>query len=390
MWKRIALCFLAVLVLAGLGAGGVYLYRALRPRPDMRKLGGTLLVFEVDEDDERAANFQSEELAPVLKRRLDPSDVKGITVRLLSPTRVEVGVPRTEGHDEHVRWVKSLATQTGCLEFRILANSIDDKDAIAAAEAYLRRAATEEKIRKELDDRATRGQLPPPPVSKEGFVSVQDHVFTYTWLEVPPAELQSLHLIGSEEDNFLFKEMRASVAVARDKGEAVRLPLVDLLLYSRPCRNRKLTEEERTQKKYDWFLLSRDPERDLITRESKAVTGADIERARVGDNQRGEPAVHFHFNARGGELFYELTSQNKPDRGEGSFKRRLAIVLDGQIVSAPSLNSPIRNDGEISGGFTHRQVEDLVIMLRAGSLPVRLKPAPVEERSVAPNEVPAP
>ena len=388
--KRIAVCLLAVLVLAGLGAGGVYLYRALRPRPDMRKLGGTMLVFEVDEDDERAANFQSEELAPALKRRLDPSDVKGITVRLLSPTRVEVGIPRTEGHDEHVRWVKSLAAQTGCLEFRILANSIDDKDAIAEAEAYLRRTATEAKIRKELDERAARGQPPPPPVSKDGFVSVQDHVFTYTWLEVSPHELQLLHLLDDGSEDERPKQMRASVAAARDKGEAVRLMSPDLLLYSRPCRNRKLTEEERKQKEYDWFLLSRDQERDLITGESKAVTGAYIDRARVTEDSRGEPAVSFHFNARGGEFFYDLTSQNKPDRGEGSFTRQLAIVLDGQIMTAPSLRAPIRDSGEISGGFTQRQVEELVIMLRAGSLPVRLKPAPVEERSVAPNEVPAP
>lgn len=392
MWKRIALSLLAVLVVAGLGAGGVYLYRALRPRPqpDIRKLGGTLLVFEVDEDDERAATFQPEELAATLKRRLDPNDVKGIAVRLLRPTRIEITIPRTEGHDEQVRQVKALASQTGLLEFRILANPRDDKDAIETAEAYLAGAATEEKVRKELDDRATRGQPPPPPVSKDGLVSIQGHIFTYTWLEVSPGELRKLHLLDDDREDERSKEMKASLIAARQKGEAVRLASAELLLYSRPCRNRKLTEEERTRKKYDWFVLGRDPERDLITGESKAITGAYIERARVAENARGEPALSFQFNARGGELFYELTKQNKPDPGEDFFKRKLAIVLDGRIVSAPSLHQPIRDSAEIGGGFTHREVENLAIMLRAGSLPARLKPTPIEERSVEPNEMPVP
>jgi preprotein translocase subunit SecD len=388
--KRIVLCLLAGLVVAGLGAGGLYLYRAKRPRPDIHKLGGTLLVFEVDEDNDRLPSYQPEDLVAALKRRLDLSGRKGITVRLLSPTRVEVGVPRSEEHAEYLRQVKSLAAQTGRLEFRILANAHDDEDAIAAAEAYLRRAATDAKVHKELDERAARGQPPPPPVRKDGFVSIKDHVFTYTWLEVASVELRNLHLLDDGEDNFLFKEWRATVAMAREKGEAVYLPVLDLLIFSRPCRNQKLTEEERAQKEYDWFLLSRDPEHDLITGEPKAITGAYIESARVAENLRGDPAVHFHLNDQGGELLYDLTSQNKPDQAEGSFKRRLAIVLDGQVMMAPFLNHMIRSAGEISGGFTRRDMENLAIMLRAGSLPARLKPTPIEERAVEPNEAPPP
>jgi preprotein translocase subunit SecD len=218
-----------------------------------------------------------------------------------------------------------------------------------------------------------------------------DHVFTYTWLEVSPAELHSLHLLDDGKEDDPFEHMRASVAEARDKGEAVHLSVANLLLYSRPCRNQKLTEAERDQKEFDWFLLSRDPERDLITGEPKTITGADIDKARIGDNLRGEPAVRFHLNDRGSKLFYELTSQNKPEPGDDSlFRRQLAIVLDGRIMMAPSLHAPIRSEGEISGGFTRRNVENLAIMLRAGSLPAQLKPAPVEERTVEPNEALAP
>src|SRR5262249_45615860 len=76
-----------------------------------------------------------------------------------------------------------------------------------------------------------------------------------------------------------------------------------------------------------------------------------------------------------------LTSRNKPAK-EGGFKRQLAIILDGQIRSAPSLNSPIRSNGIIEGEFTQKEVENLVTILRAGALPATLRPQPVSESTM--------
>src|SRR6185437_5506173 len=66
----------------------------------------------------------------------------------------------------------------------------------------------------------------------------------------------------------------------------------------------------------------------------------------------------------------------------GSFERQLAIILDGKIRGAPTLNSAIRESGEISGGFTQKTVQELVTILRAGALPATLKDRPVSENSM--------
>jgi preprotein translocase subunit SecD len=390
MWKWSIFVGLAVILVAGITIGGIYLYRSWRSPPNIDKLGGTVLVFEVDNDERPLVGYDPEDLAAALKRRLDFAGKRGIRVLAISPTRIEVGIPRAEAHDEWLSQVKALAAQTGKLEFRILANEHNDRDVWEAAEALLRGTAEDAALRKTRDDKALRGEPPPAPVSKRGFVSVQDHVFTYTWLEVSPQVLRLLHLLDDHNEDDQYKEMRVSIASARDKGEAIRLTVADLLLYSRPCRNRKLIEEERAQKKYDWFLLSRDPERDLITREVKAVTDTDIDRVQVVADVLGEPAVRLHFNKPGGDLFYELTSQNKPDRGNESLvRRKLAIVLDGRVLAVSEITGPARDQAMISGGLSRRDVENLAIMLQAGSLPARLKPKPVEERTVGADTTPA-
>src|SRR5262249_3614476 len=110
-------------------------------------------------------------------------------------------------------------------------------------------------------------------------------------------------------------------------------------------------------------------------------TGDYLSSARQGYDERGRLSVDFVFNTEGGERFYQLTSRNKPS-AQGGFKRHLAIVLDGQVRSAPVLESPIRTRGQIRGEFTQRETDPLVTILRAGALPATLKPQPVSENSM--------
>ena len=64
-------------------------------------------------------------------------------------------------------------------------------------------------------------------------------------------------------------------------------------------------------------------------------------------------------------------------------RRHLAIILDGLVMSAPTINSEIRGQGQISGNFTQKEVDSLVNILRAGRLPATLKPQPVSESTIA-------
>ena len=81
-----------------------------------------------------------------------------------------------------------------------------------------------------------------------------------------------------------------------------------------------------------------------------------------------KPTVHFTFNTEGGNLFNNITrknvSEDKAAGPEGSQKRRhLAIILDGMVMSAPTINSPIQTQGQISGNFTPASANDLAVRL---------------------------
>ncbi len=93
-------------------------------------------------------------------------------------------------------------------------------------------------------------------------------------------------------------------------------------------------------------------------------------------NQQNEPTVSFTLDRLGAQKFGRATTDNVGNR--------LAIVLDGKIISAPNINEPITSgNGMISGNFTFQEATDLALLLRSGALPTPLDI--VEERTVGPD-----
>jgi SecD/SecF fusion protein len=293
---------------------------------------------------------------------------------------------------EEVERIKALIGQQGRLDFRILANSTDDNDAIEWAKKWIADPAHAD----ELYRLAVLMQPPPPPTAENGSlltypvtVGGETHLHSYHWVELGKEEVWNLHLNNDAEKDSRWRSEWLRVAAARG-GEAAdkagkntkeeTLPFSNgTLLYSRviPDRSRLSPKDQSQGKKYQYFFLTRDPE------PGKEITGDSLVSATPGTDERGDWAVHFRLNAQGGNLFYELTTLNKPTGGENGFHRQLAIVLDGQIQSAPRLNSPIRTQGMITGGFTKPKVDELVTILRAGALPATLKPNPVSENTMS-------
>jgi SecD/SecF fusion protein len=89
-------------------------------------------------------------------------------------------------------------------------------------------------------------------------------------------------------------------------------------------------------------------------------------------DENGGPAVAFAMSGEGASLFGDLTGSN--------IGKRLAIVLDEVVVSAPNLKSRITTNGQITGRFTNEEVKSLITVLRGGSLPV--KPQRASESTV--------
>ena len=95
-----------------------------------------------------------------------------------------------------------------------------------------------------------------------------------------------------------------------------------------------------------------------------------------GRDQQGRPSVNFRFDARGGNKFEKLTSDN--------INKQLCIFLDNTAISAATIRSKISDSGEISGNFSIQEVQYLVNTLDAGVLPARLKETPLQQKSVGP------
>ena len=103
------------------------------------------------------------------------------------------------------------------------------------------------------------------------------------------------------------------------------------------------------------------------------VGGENLVDAKGSFDQTEGHAVSFRFDTEGAQKFGKITSDNVGNR--------LAVVLDGSVITAPRINSPITGgSGIITGNFNAQDAADLAVLLRAGALPAPLEI--VEERSV--------
>ena len=122
----------------------------------------------------------------------------------------------------------------------------------------------------------------------------------------------------------------------------------------------------------------------LVVKDLFNVTGEYLQHCTPAVDQYGRPCVNFTFNTRGGQLFGGLTGENLPDKVQ-DFTRKLGIILDGYLYSAPAIQSTIHDRGEITGSFTDEEVTDLVDVLNAGSLPTALKKNPISKLLIGPT-----
>jgi preprotein translocase subunit SecD len=147
-----------------------------------------------------------------------------------------------------------------------------------------------------------------------------------------------------------------------EQAQAGQLPETSELLYGR-----EVDKQTKVERKVPYVVQKR-----------TLLTGAELTRAEVqaDPNSLGNWQVAIEFTTAGTRIFGELTEQN--------VGKRLAIILDGNVYSAPRINERIPSGrAVITGHFTVDDARDLAIVLRAGALP-----APVvllEERTVGPS-----
>src|SRR5579872_6776531 len=429
--RGLMICLIPCLVAA------VFAVRLDKYRLGIDLAGGTILVYEINLEKTQqrkeafgekdsgprsksgpAAGLSSDEmnqLAAQIKRRIDPTDIKNVTVRPIGDNRVEIILPiggaagggKSNLSSEDIEEVKRLISQMGVLEFRILANGPDDNDGIIAALDAIKSRSEEE-----LKSRAERGLAPEGP---DGEFSVDigesKAKVRYVWVEISPEERGTLRLNNANQGSTLWtmlerkrKDPPSAPWKATGMVDSSNRGLLTedsrscgMLLYSRECVNRDVLARENTRrerllregkseedikqelndKKVEYFVLTR------ISPEDSLRVGGDITlTATSGHDQSFNPCIDFGFNGAGAKLFGQITRRNKPS---GGVTRFLAIMMDDTVVSAPSIRSEITDRGQITGEFDRKTVDRQVQILRSGALSAELREKPVSENTIGPT-----
>ncbi len=166
----------------------------------------------------------------------------------------------------------------------------------------------------------------------------------------------------------------------------------NLLKLNLPARVRKGKEQEDVLRQFadkvpegDEILFERVVDKDtggseylipFLVKKRVLLTGDVLSDARVAIGQFNDPYVSVTFDAKGAKEFDRITGEN--------VKKRMAIVLDNTIYSAPVIQERISGGrAQITGTFTTQEANDLAIVLRAGALPAPLKI--VQDLTVGPS-----
>jgi SecD/SecF fusion protein len=160
------------------------------------------------------------------------------------------------------------------------------------------------------------------------------------------------------------------------KPKAVRVNPGTLVVQARPVEgaNGKVTQASPNS----WYVINDNP----------VLTGSDIKNPQEGsESESGTPDVNFGFTSHGQSVFQQVTKEiaqrgqeaQLPGVSKEAAQQHFAIVLDGQVITAPSIDFTKYPEGidastgsQISGGFTLTSAENLAGELQSGALPIKL------------------
>ncbi len=296
--------------------------------------GGMYLLLEVDKSKLGPAEAKNavDQAMQIIRNRIDQFGVAEPSIQKQGDNRILVQLP---GLLDQGR-AKELIGQTALLEFKLVKSDDEQRAVLDRLDKYfaLRMGA---------------------PVA--GAATVADSL-------VRPLTSRFLS-VGQGGESFVLSE---NVAAVDEMINQVRADS-SFVLDGAFAWESHLTEREGRSGRV-FHVLTKEP----------LMQGKDVQSAQMRldlDEQRpGAPGVSFTLTSRGGATFADVTGAN--------VGRRLAIVLDNRVQSAPNINERIpRGQGSITGSFTEEEAQNLAIVLRSGALPAPV--TVVEERTVGPS-----
>ncbi|MDB5351159.1 MAG: hypothetical protein JWN86_2406 [Planctomycetota bacterium] len=355
--------------------------------------GGTILVYEVKPGNR--PDFNMDDLIGALKKRVNPEGVQDIPIRKVGSNRIEIILPEADAAE--VDEVKRRMTDVGSLEFRILASMKKDKPAIDRAMAANGLNNPPKGYRWAKLGEIVSGKNPKfdaTHLTDTAQSWVRNRYSTPTRVRLVGKDksgkekIVAVTILGNNSNTLTLDPVRSVLAKDDDSGERTKFTNIGSLTsyfqtidsyeidYNpgrmRPSDNAIVREQARGKGFLERFIL--------IKLDRQNVTGESLSYAYPTNDERVQPAVGFHFTPSGGRKFGQLTLDNLPEEG-GTFQRHLAILLDNQLMSAPVIRQQITDQGIIEN-MQAREVDRLISILRAGSLPASLNPSPLLEEKV--------
>ncbi len=305
--------------------------KAIRLGLDLQ--GGMYLLLEVDTSKLGPAEAKNavEQARQIINNRIDQFGVAEPSIQRQGENRILIQLPGLLDQER----AKALIGQTALLEFKLVKTEEESKALYERIDAYFARKL--------------RGGALPDSAAPD---SVQH-------------PLTSKLLASSHSEAVVLSE---------------NVPIVDAMIRQLKADSTFTTDAQLAWDSHETDVSGRTARGLYVVGKEALMKGSEVASAQMrldlDATRPGAPGVSFNLTSRGGALFGDLTGAN--------VGRRLAIVLDGKIQSAPNIQEKIpRGQGSITGNFTEEEAQNLSIVLRSGALPAPVNV--IEERTIGPS-----
>ena len=305
--------------------------RAIKLGLDLQ--GGMYLLLEVDTSKLGPAEAKNavEQVRQIINNRIDQFGVAEPSVQRQGENRILIQLPGLLDQER----AKALIGQTALLEFKLVKTEEESKALYDRMDAYFARKL--------------RGGAAPDSAAPDSIL----HPFT------------SRLLSSSHSEGVVLGE---------------NVPIVEGMIRQINADSTFATDAKLAWDAHETEVSGRTARGLYVVGKDALMKGSEVASAQMrldlDATRPGAPGVSFNLTSRGGALFGDITGAN--------VGRRLAIVLDGRIQSAPNIQEKIpRGQGSITGTFTEEEAQNLAIVLRSGALPAPVHV--IEERTIGPS-----
>jgi SecD/SecF fusion protein len=325
------------------------------------------------------ANDAMDRAMQKLRNRIDQFGVAEPNIQKIGARRILIELP---GVTDQAR-AKELIGKTALLEWSLLKDSrvfMESVEKIDKAVGKERKGESVENL--ELAEKDSTETVAEQKESQDKSISVSELFGESEELDTVAAAQEDTSLLVDEG---IFQENPFIALLRNIRGHEVAVPVENIRavkrILSREDMRRFIPSDAAVRWGAEDFEVDGKKYRDLyLVKKEPALLGKHITDARVtiGNDVRsqGRPIVSFALDARGRRIFARVTAAN--------LDKRLAIILDSMVVSAPVIQTKIPDGrGTITGIPTMDEAKMIAIVLRVGALPAPLRI--IEERTVGPS-----